>query len=113
MLNTREKVDAIKLLKNYVVKSQKYELAAWLRDIEKKNLDELSLPYTSNYGDDSIKLIRYPQYLYLIELLDSFYSIRYPNSPEIDLIKEKLKAECIDIIREQKLDELFGDSGSI
>lgn len=107
MLNTREKVDAIKLLKNYVVKSQKYELAAWLRDREKKYLDELSMSYTSNYGDDSIKGIRYPQYHYLIELLNEFESSGHFN--ELDAIKEKLKAECIDIIREQKLDELFGD----
>ncbi len=109
MLNTQEKVDAIKYLKNYAVKFQNYELAAWLRDIEKKHLDDISLPYTSSYGHEYINRIRYPQYHYLMELLDSFYLVRYPNSNEINTLKDKLKADCIDIIRGQKLDELFGD----
>lgn len=104
-MTKQDKAEAIKWLKNHVVKDQKYELAAWLRDKEKELLKELSLPLTGALSDIQYPL-RYPQYHYICELLDGFNLGR--SYEDIEQMKKKFKDECIDIICEQKINDLLG-----
>ena len=107
-MNTQDKIESVNYLKNFVVQSQKYELAAWLRDIEKSLLNELGKPYYTKIVNHGI--IRYPQYHYLLELLDEFAKRKNHYPEETESIRQNLRKEFLDIIRQEKLDELFGDS---
>jgi len=109
-MKTNEKVEAIKYLKEIVVKYQKYEFAAWLRDKERNILDELTETYS--YLPDGP--ISYAQYLYLTELISEFenkpsFAGLLRNLDYISLMKEYLYKSCINVIREEKLDRLLGD----
>ena len=111
-MTLNEKYEAIKYLKTIVVKYQKYEFAAWLRDKEKEILNQLSesnLKYDFYSFNESIS---YSQYLHLIEIIEGFES-GYNHSADVYLgeseIKEYLYKKCINVIREEKLDRLFGD----
>ena len=110
-MTLNEKADAIKYLKTIAVKRQKYEFAAWLRDRVKEILSQLNLPYKSDYNYS--ESISYSQYLHLIEIIEDFesgkgynHSTGYSGESEI---KEYLYKSCINVIREEKLDRLFGD----
>ena len=110
-MTLNEKADAIKYLKTIVVKRRKYEFAAWLRDREKEILSQLNLSYKSDYN--YFESISYSQYLHLIEIIEDFesgkgynHSTGYSGESEI---KEYLYKSCINVIREEKLDRLFGD----
>lgn len=110
-MTLNEKADAIKYLKAIVVKRQKYEFAAWLRDKEKKILNQLNLPisgssYSYSYDGPYDGPITYSQYLHLTELISDFEKSYNYNESEI---KEYLYKSCILVIREEKLDKLFGD----
>ena len=105
----QDKIEAIKYLKNNVVKYQQYELAAWLRDVEKNLLSEAGYPTT--YNPKFAFKIRYPQYYYLIEVLDNYEKTHF-NSGSTKIHLEDLKNNCIDIIREQKINELFGNDST-
>jgi hypothetical protein len=112
-MTLNEKYEAIKYLKTIVVKYQKYEFAAWLRDKEKEILNQLSesnLKYDFYSFNESIS---YSQYLHLIEVISDFesgsgynHSAGYTDESDI---KEYLYKSCINVIREEKLDRLFGD----
>jgi len=106
-MTLNEKAEAIKYLKTIVVKYQKYEFAAWLRDKEKEILSQLT---QSNllYSDSEYfrETISYSQYLHLIELIEDFDGGKGYNQSDI---KEYLYKKCINVIREEKLDRLFGD----
>lgn len=58
IIELEKKVEEIKVEKNQVVKSQKYEEAARLRDSEKKLLEELEK--AKNQWDEESKIKRYP-----------------------------------------------------
>lgn len=103
-MTLNEKVDAIKYLKNLVIKYQKYEFAAWLRDKEKEILNQLNLPIRSYSHYEGP--ITYSHYLHLTELISDFEKSYNYNESEI---KEYLYKSCINVIREEKLDKLFGD----
>jgi hypothetical protein len=112
-MTLNEKVDAIKYLKSVVVKFQRYEFAAWLRDKEKEILSQLNLPTSLTYLDEGP--ITYSQYLHLLEIISDFED-KYNSGREKQYtlqvtseIKEYLYKKCINIIREEKLDRLFGD----
>jgi hypothetical protein len=102
-MKTNEKVEAIKYLKSIVVKYQKYEFAAWLREKEGNILDELRETYS--YLPDNP--ISYGQYLYLTELISEFEEINFVD--ELNLMKEYLYKKCLPLIRAEKLDKLLGD----
>lgn len=101
-MTLNEKADAIKYLKSIVVKSQKYEFAAWLRDREKEILSQLS---QLNLPMNNTQSISHSKYLHLIEIVEKFESVTGYNESDI---KEYLH-KCISFIREEKLDKLFGD----
>ena len=103
-MTLNEKADAIKYLKSLVVKYQKYEFAAWLRDREKEILSQLNLPMKSDYN--YFESISYSQYLHLVELISDYEKSHNCNETEI---KDYLYKKCINVIREEKLDKLFGD----
>jgi len=105
-MTLNEKVDAIKYLKNLVIKYQKYEFAAWLRDKEKEILNQLNLPISGPSYSQYEGPITYSHYLHLTELISDFEKSYNYNESEI---KEYLYKSCIDVIREEKLDRLFGD----
>ena len=114
MITLKEKSVAIKYLKALVVKHQKYELAAWLRDKEKQIFEQLNLPINVSYTYEC--LITYAQYLQMTDLLSEFEN-KYSSSKEKEYtlkttseIREELYKNCINVIREQKLDDLFGES---
>jgi replication-associated recombination protein RarA len=102
MISLREKSDAIKYLKSLVVKHQKYEFAVWLRDKEKSILEEIGEVEDYSYTFDG--KLNYNQYHYLIELIS-----KYKNSDEKEFA-EMIKKDYIHLIRDQKIDELFGES---
>jgi hypothetical protein len=105
-MKTNEKVEAIKYLKEIVVKYQKYEFAAWLRDKERNILDELTGTYS--YLPDGP--ISYAQYLYLTELISEFDDETLPRHLDYtSLMKEYLYKICLPVIRAEKLDKLLGD----
>ena len=103
-MTLNEKAEAIKYLKNLVIKYQKYEFAAWLRDKEKEILNQVpsGSPYSYSYDGP----ITYSHYLHLTELISDFEKSYNYNESEI---KEYLYKSCINVIREEKLDRLFGD----
>ena len=115
-MTLNEKADAIKYLKNIVIKFQRYEFAAWLRDKEKEILNQLNLPssgssYSYSYDDS----ITYTKYLHLLEIISDFED-KYNSGREKQYtlqvtseVKEYLYKSCINVIREEKLDRLFGD----
>ena len=116
MITLKEKADTIKYLKALVVKHQKYEFAAWLRDKEKQILEQLNLPINFSYSYTYEGLITYAQYLQMTDLLSEFEN-KYSSSKEKEYtlkttseIREELYKNCINVIREQKLDDLFGES---
>jgi len=115
-MKTNEKVEAIKYLKEIVVKYQKYEFAAWLRDKERNILDELTETYS--YLPDGP--ISYAQYLYLTELISEFENdyllqirrLKIKTTKYIDdtsKMRDYLYKICLPVIRAEKLDKLFGD----
>jgi len=110
-MTLNEKAEAIKYLKNLVIKYQKYEFAAWLRDKEKEILNQLNLPssgpsYSQYVTPSFLSPITYSHYLHLTELISDFEKSYNYNESEI---KEYLYKSCINVIREEKLDRLFGD----
>jgi hypothetical protein len=120
MITLKEKSESIKYLKALVVKHQKYELAAWLRDKEKQILEQLNLPINVSYSYTYEGLITYAQYLQMTDLLSEFEN-KYSSSKDQYVLKEytlkttseireELYKNCINVIREQKLDDLFGES---
>jgi len=50
--------------------------------------------------------ISYSQYLHLVELISDYEKSHNCNETEI---KDYLYKKCINVIREEKLDKLFGD----
>lgn len=106
MITLKEKYQTVNHLKGIVVKCQKYEFAAWLRDIEKSILNELlnELGYEV-YPIDFDGKLNYNQYHYAIELI-STYENKY-NYNEQQFV-EILKKSYIDFIRDQKIDDLLG-----
>ena len=118
-MKTNEKVEAIKYLKSIVIKYQKYEFAAWLREKERNILDELTETYS--YLPDNP--ISYGQYLYLTELFSEFENdyllqirkLRMDNSYKTRLkddtseMRDCLYKICLPVIRAEKLDKLLGD----
>jgi hypothetical protein len=105
-MTLNEKADAIKYLKNLVIKYQKYEFAAWLRDKEKEILNQLNLPISGSSYSQYEGPITYSHYLHLTDLISDFEKSYNYNESEI---KEYLYKSCIHVIREEKLDRLFGD----
>jgi hypothetical protein len=103
----KERLSAVNYLKNYVIQFQKYELSAWLRDREKALLVELGLDFTFK---NTLTQVNSYQYHYIIELLDEFAKNDKYRLNEASNIKEEIKKNCLDIIRQEKLDQLFGDS---
>ena len=122
-MKTNEKVEAIKYLKEIVVKYQKYEFAAWLRHKEGNILDELRETYS--YLPDNP--ISYGQYLYLTELFSEFENdyllqIRKLNMDNSYMLNRETRLKddtsemrdclykiCLPVIRAEKLDKLLGD----
>jgi predicted patatin/cPLA2 family phospholipase len=107
-MTLNDKSDAIKYLKSLVVKYQKYEFAAWLRDKEKEILSQLNLPMNSDLEPNYnyFESISYSQYSHLVELISDYEKSHNYNETEI---KDYLYKKCINVIREAKLDKLFGD----
>lgn len=118
-MTLNEKAEAIKYLKSVVIKFQRYEFAAWLRDKEKEILSQLNLPIQQvtiaapiySYDDS----ITYTKYLHLLEIISDFED-KYNSGREKQYtlqvtseVKEYLYKSCINVIREEKLDRLFGD----
>ena len=115
-MTLNEKVDGIKYLKKLVIKYQKYEFAAWLRDKEKEILNQLNLPSSgASYSYSYNGPITYSHYLNLLEIISDFED-KYNSGREKQYtlqvtseVKEYLYKSCINVIREEKLDRLFGD----
>lgn len=104
-MKNNEKVEAIKYLKEIVVKYQKYSFAAWLRDKERNILDELTGTYS--YLPDVP--ISYAQYLYLTELISEFENETLDYTGSQSEMKEYLDKKFLPVIRAEKLDKLLGD----
>ena len=103
MITLKEKSEAIKYLKSIVVKHQKYEFAAWLRDEEKSILDELGEVEDYSYTFDG--RLNYNQYHYAIDLISKYENKHNYNEQQF---AEILRKSCIDLIRDKKIDELLG-----
>jgi hypothetical protein len=103
-IKLEEKANAIKYLKNIVINSQKYQFAAWLREKEKNCLRELNLPILKNYDYKYEGVISYHQYLILVELISEFEIYSGLDESEI---KKDLYKNCINVIREEKIDKLL------
>ena len=104
-MKLNEKVEAIKYLKNLAIKYRNYEFAAWLRDREKEILHQLNLPTNVSYNYE--EQITYSQYLHLTDLISEFEK---KNNYDYSEMKDILYKNCINVIREGKLDQLFGKS---
>lgn len=107
-MKLRYKTDAIKYLRMLVVKTQKYEFAAWLRDREKEYLRELNLPIgTTPYDYTYNGPISYQQYVFLESLISEFEE-KYGSDESVS--RKKLYENCITVVREGKIDKLLGES---
>lgn len=106
-MTLNEKTNTIKYLKNLVVKYQKYQFAAWLRDKERDKENEM---ISSNVRlVEYFDVISYSQYQYLLEIISDYEKIY--NSDE-SVIRDYLYKNWISVIRSEKLDKLFGDDES-
>jgi replication-associated recombination protein RarA len=105
MITLKEKADTIKYLKSLVVKHQKYEFAAWLRDREKSILEEIGEVEDYSYTFDG--KLNYNQYHYVLELISTYENKHNYNEQQFI---EMVRKDCIHLIRDQKIDELFGES---
>jgi len=103
---------------SYVIKHQQYELAGWLREREKELMDEIdSVVSLKEYIDNLVTEIRHTQYHYLLGLLDEFYASPVTGTGPIHFshtknVKESFIKDLKGIMRNQKIDDLFGDSTS-
>jgi hypothetical protein len=111
MITLREKSNAIKYLKSIVVKHQKYEFAAWLRDKEKSILEEMeiieAIALAKDYSFTFDDKLNYNQYHYVLELISTYENKHNYNEQQF---VEMVRKDCIHLIRDQKIDELFGES---
>jgi hypothetical protein len=110
-MTLQDKLVSIKYLKGIVVKHQKYEFASWLRDRERKVIEDIdSLSSAENAMLVYDGPISYVQYLYLTELISDFEksSSNFSKSIESEM-RDYLYKNCLPAIRAEKLDKLLGD----
>jgi hypothetical protein len=98
-----EKYQTIKYLKNLIVRShaacivQEYEFGAWLRDREKEMVEKI--PNTVTLIDK----LNISQYKFAVEMISGFDTYSHSRGRIIEILKK----ECIDIIRDEKIDKLL------
>jgi len=90
-----EKYQTIKYLKNIVVRSQEYDFGAWLRDREKEMVEKI--PNTVTLIDK----LNISQYKFAVEMISGFDTYSHSRGRIIEILKK----ECIDIIRDEKIDK--------
>lgn len=111
-MTLQDKLVSIKYLKGIVVKYQKYEFASWLRDIERKVIEDID---SSSSAENAMLVydgpISYVQYLYLTELISDFEksSINFAKFLIESEMRDYLYKNCLPAIRSEKLDKLLGD----
>jgi hypothetical protein len=90
-----------------------YESAANLRDMERKLIYSLSdrkprFDAKKSYTGGG-KILDINEYNYLIDLTLSLQGKEYKGIERHEKIRDQLKSECLPIIREEKLNQLFKD----
>lgn len=107
-MTLQDELVSIKYLKGIVVKHQKYEFASWLRDRERKVIEDIDSSSAENAMLVYDGPISYVQYLYLTELISDFEK-RSSNLLIESEMREYLYKNCLPAIRSEKLDKLLGD----
>lgn len=107
-MTLQDKLVSIKYLKGIVVKHQKYEFASWLRDRERKVIEDIDSSSAENAMLVYDGPISYVQYLYLTELISDFEK-RSSNLLIESEMRDYLYKNCLPAIRSEKLDKLLGD----
>jgi len=104
-MNSETQIKLVQKLKTLVIKNQMYESAAILRDMERKLIKSL-IDYSTNY---EWNITNIDEYNYLINLTLSLQGKgkEYKGIERYEKIRDQLKSECLPIIREEKLNQLF------
>jgi hypothetical protein len=104
-MNSETQIKLVQKLKTLVIKNQMYESAAILRDMERKLIKSL-IDYSTNY---EWNITNIDEYNYLIDLTLKLQGKEYKGIERYEKIRDQLKSECLPIIREEKLNQLFKD----
>ncbi len=101
-----DRLRVIVTLKKLIIRHQYWELAAYLRDRERKDFASITIDLSHCIPQN----ITIPDYLYMIVLLDEFESYKISLVEEdhhILSIRELVEKEFIDIIRQIKLSSIL------
>ena len=99
-----DKLRTIRTLKYLMVNGQNYEVAAYLRDIEKSKFSDIDITKFDCLVEDITPL----NYAYILELLDRYVKTNTQISPEeIASIYGLVESTFLELIRQIKLDALL------
>ena len=112
-LNIETEIKLVKKLKSLAINHQMYESAANLRDMERKLIDSLPDGKRQAFQNFNIsfsyKILDINEYNYLIDLTLLLQDKEYKGIEKYEKIRNNLKSECLPLIREEKLNQLFKD----
>lgn len=116
-LNIETEIKLVKKLKSLAINHQMYESAANLRDMERKLIDSLPdgkpcFEAKKSFTIQPIgggKILDINEYNYLIDLTLKLQDKEYKGIEKYEKIRNDLKSECLHLIREEKLNQLFKD----
>ena len=98
-----DKLRTIRTLKYLMVNGQNYEVAAYLRDIEKSKFSDIDITKFDCLVEDITPL----NYAYILELLDRYVKSGDISPEEISSIYGLVESTFLELIRQIKLDALL------
>ena len=98
-----DKLRTIRTLKYLMVNGQNYEVAAYLRDIEKSKFSDIDITKLDCLVEDITPL----NYAYILELLDRYVKSSDISPEEIASIYGLVESTFLELIRQIKLDALL------
>lgn len=98
-----DKLRTIRTLKYLMVNGQNYEVAAYLRDIEKSKFSDIDITKLDCLVEDITPL----NYAYILELLDRYVKSGDISPEEISSIYGLVDTTFLELVRQIKLDALL------